>query len=108
MWALHITKTFTAQELVRALNDPDEYIRAWAIQFLCEDLAPSPEAISKFIKMAGKDDSAVVRLYLAAALQRVPENSAWEIVAGLLSRKEDVDDHNIPKMIWFGFRVPRA
>lgn len=54
------------------------------------------------VKMSQSESSAVVRLYLAAALQRVDVNSRWLIVQGLISHARDKEDHNIPKMIWFG------
>ena len=52
--------------------------------------------------MAASDSSPVVRLYLAAALQRIPESNAWKVAQGLLSHAGDADDNNLPKMIWFG------
>src|SRR5690606_34749253 len=69
MWALHLTGGFAKGELLQLLSDNDQHVRAWAIQLLCEDLAPSNEALEKFTLMAKEDPSPVVRLYLAAALQ---------------------------------------
>ena len=37
--------------------------------------------------MAREDQSALVRLYLASALQRVPAEKRWDVVAGLLARR---------------------
>ncbi|SDZ22772.1 MULTISPECIES: PVC-type heme-binding CxxCH protein [Rhodonellum] len=102
MWTLHITGNFSDTELVQALSDKDPHIRAWAIQLLCEDLNPSAEAMAKFKTMAKNDDSAVVRLYLAAALQRLGTNDPWEIATLLLQHAEDEKDNNLPKLIWFG------
>lgn len=103
MWALHVTGGFNGDNLIEALEDKDEYIRAWAIQLLCEDHSPSTEALVKFLRMAREDTSPVVRLYLASALQRLDLNSRWNIAAELMLHGEDEDDHNIPKMIWYGF-----
>lgn len=102
MWALHITKGFSESGLLKALDDKDQYIRAWAIQLLCEDGEPSLPVTTKFIYMAASDQSPVVRLYLASALQRLGKNTGWKIVSGLAKHAEDVRDHNLPKMIWFG------
>ena len=52
--------------------------------------------------MARNDASAVVRLYLASALQRTDNSNRWAIANQLVQRSEDANDHNIPKMIWFG------
>lgn len=102
MWALHITQGFREGELAEALRSPDEYIRAWAIQLLCEDMTPSPAVQAEFARMAESDRSAVVRLYLASALQRMQDDARWQIVKLLMAHGEDAEDHNLPKMIWFG------
>ena len=52
--------------------------------------------------MASEDKSPVVRLYLASALQRVEMETRWKIAAELVKHGEDTEDHNLPKMIWFG------
>ncbi len=102
MWALHITQNFAEADLIKNLSDKDEYVRAWSIQMLCEDMAASAKAIESMVKMSSSDPSAVVRLYLAAALQRLDSNSKWLIAEGLISQSKDIEDHNIPKMIWYG------
>jgi putative membrane-bound dehydrogenase-like protein len=100
MWALHVTGGWTEDSLIGLLSDADEHVRAWAVQLLCEGRAPSPRALSTFATMARDDRSAVVRLYLASALQRIPPAQRWAIAQPLLAHKEDASDHNLPKMIW--------
>ena len=101
LWALHVTSSLGENDLLAALEDSDEYIRAWSIQLLGEERIISSNALQKFYTMAVNDTSAVVRLYLAAVLQRIPINDRWEIVSALSQRSDDKNDHNIPKMIWF-------
>ncbi|MCH9022606.1 MAG: hypothetical protein IID32_07555, partial [Planctomycetes bacterium] len=50
---------------------------------------------------AKHDPSPVVRLYLAAALQRLPLDQRFEIALGLVSHADDASDHNLPLMIWY-------
>jgi len=102
LWALHVTEGVSQKQLTQLLDDKDAHIRSWAIQLLCEDFKPGNAALRKFKTLAATDSSPVVRLYLAAALQRIPESSAWAVAEGLLSHAGDADDHNLPKMIWFG------
>jgi putative membrane-bound dehydrogenase-like protein len=102
MWSLHTTGNLTAGALLSSLNDADPYIRAWAIQLLCEDKTPSAAALDKFVALAKADPSPVIRLYLASAMQRLDNESAWKIAEQLVKHGEDQDDHNLPKMIWFG------
>jgi putative membrane-bound dehydrogenase-like protein len=109
LWALHVTDRFKdkpgfngSSVLVRfMLNNKDEHVRAWAIQLLCEDGNPSEGALKKFAELAEEDKSPVVRLYLAAALQRLEFDQRWPILEALSKHGEDVDDNNIPRMLWF-------
>jgi len=103
MWALHVTAGWTPAGLVATLEDQDEYVRAWAVQLLCEDRAPPSTAVERFVRMAREDRSPVVRLYLASALQRLSDHGTrWKIATELMAHGEDADDHNIPKMLWLG------
>ncbi|MGI9458270.1 MAG: PVC-type heme-binding CxxCH protein [Aeoliella sp.] len=102
MWALHVTGGIDEQQLIQALSDDDEHVRAWGIQLLCEDQGPSAMVLQRFAVMAKEDPSPVVRLYLAAALQRMPLADRWPILQQLVLHDQDAADHNLPKMIWFG------
>ena len=62
---------------------------------------PSDAALEQFATMARQETSALVRLYLASALQRVPAEKRWDVVAGLLAHAEDRADHNLPLMVWY-------
>ena len=102
LWALHITQNLPADRLLPQLDHAEPYIRGWAIQLLGEDRVYSPAALAKFTAMAEKDSSPIVRLYLAAALQRMNVAERWPIAQNLVAHAEDAADHNLPKMIWFG------
>jgi putative membrane-bound dehydrogenase-like protein len=100
MWALHVTGGWASPALVEALRDRDEYIRAWAVQLLCEDRSPPPEALPRFARMAESDRSSVVRLYLASALQRLASAVRWPIAEALLKHEDDAADPNLPTLLW--------
>ncbi|MFT5474568.1 MAG: putative membrane-bound dehydrogenase-like protein [Kiritimatiellia bacterium] len=102
LWALHITQNLPADRLRPLLDHAEPYIRAWAIQLLGEDQAYEPATLKKLAAMANEDASPVVRLYVAAALQRMPLADRWSIAQNLVVHDEDRADHNLPKMIWFG------
>ncbi|MEM7011725.1 MAG: PVC-type heme-binding CxxCH protein [Verrucomicrobiota bacterium] len=102
LWALHVTESLSDQQLLEFLNHEDEYVRAFTVQFLCEDRAASAAALNKFAALAKSDPSPVVRLYLASALQRMDHDQRWPILANLAQHSEDTDDNNIPRMLWFG------
>jgi putative membrane-bound dehydrogenase-like protein len=102
LWTLHITRSITPDQLTALLSDKDAYLRAWAVQLLCEDNDPSAASLAQFRTMAQKDASPVVRLYLAGALQRMPAADRWPIAEALARHAADADDPNIPYMLWFG------
>jgi putative heme-binding domain-containing protein len=102
MWGVHLTGGFSEKELILHLSDTDPHVRAWAIQLLCEDFKAPQEAVANFTSMAKSDPSPVVRLNLATSLQRMAVKDQWAIAEALLKHKEDQNDHNLPKMIWYG------
>src|SRR5688572_10014877 len=100
LWALHsIGKTPELEELA---SDRDEYIRAWGVQLALEDSGRIADALPHLVEMAYSDSSAVVRLYLASALQRLSAADRVRVATGLVKRSEDSADHNLPLLIWYG------
>jgi len=101
LWALHVTGGLTEELLLRQLESPDEYLRAWAVQLEAESKQVPPAARTKFVQMASADPSPVVRLYLASACQRLSLDNRWSIVERLASHAEDIADPNLPLMVWY-------
>ncbi len=101
MWALQVIGSLAEARLHTLLNHSDPYIRSFAIQFLCEDKTPSARSLAKFKDMASKEDSPVVRLYLASALQRLSHKDRWPLIEALSQHAADNEDNNIPRMLWF-------
>ena len=102
LWTLHTIGALKEPQFAILLGDPDEHIRAWCIQLACEDGAPSARLLRRMEQLAARESSPVVRLYLASALQKVGADTAWKIAGSLVTHAEDEQDHNLPKMIWFG------
>jgi putative heme-binding domain-containing protein len=91
------------------LGDPSDFVRAWSIQLLCERSTPAASTLAQFTLLAASDPSPVVRLYLAAALQRLPLEARWAIAGSLVTR-DDSSDANLPLMYWYGIEplVPNS
>jgi putative membrane-bound dehydrogenase-like protein len=100
LWALHVTQGLAEQDLLALLGHENEHLRSWAI-FLLAEGNPSDAVLQQFAAMARQDPSGLVRLYLSSALQRVPIDKRWEVLAALLARDEDAADHNQPLMVWY-------
>jgi putative membrane-bound dehydrogenase-like protein len=101
LWTLHATEGLNEETLMQQLGSEDENMRGWAIQLLCEMKKPSESARSKFAQMAVEDNSPLVRLYLAMALQRMPLEQRWPIISKLVGHGEDAKDQNLPLMYWY-------
>jgi putative membrane-bound dehydrogenase-like protein len=115
LWALQVIGGLSERRLSLLLDHDDPYVRSWCIQFLCERsqsnaFQSQPEqgvklpdgVLKKFERMASRDRSQIVRLYLASAVQRLKFEDRWSILQGLISHREDVTDKNLPRMYWFG------
>ena len=101
LWALHVTGGLTPAQVERALHDDHEYVRGWTIQLALEHAPPSPALLDALMTLARGDESPVVRLYIASALQRLPLADRWPILTGLLAQAGDANDHNLPLMYWY-------
>ena len=103
LWTAYVVKVLSKDVLLKmSRTGVEESLRAWAVEFLFEDQDVNEEAIRQLSEMAMNEESPMVRLKLASALQRMPLESRWKLAEALLSHGGDADDHNIPKMIWFG------
>jgi len=98
LWTAHTSGGFHP---LYALARASEDVRAWAIQFICEDKRVPANILERFVEMSRQDSSPVVRLYLASAMQRLPVEDRWEVIEALSQRAEDANDHNIPLMVWY-------
>ncbi len=113
LWTIHATSGFQPLKDPNAYlkqNDDsaDEFTRAWAIQLRTEQVLTSTQSrelskifVQELARLAREDKSPVVRLYLASAMQRLPIEDRWEVLAALSQRAEDANDHNLPLMVWY-------
>lgn len=115
LWAMHVCGVLGKERLTELLRDDDQHIRAWAIQLLADESPVNafepvpttdpnvlpPDVLQRLSRMASADASPVVRLHLSAIAQRLPHADRWPILEPLSQRPEDVNDRNLPYMLWF-------
>lgn len=102
-FTFHAVDGDSTEWLESQLKDSDEHVRSWAIRFLGE--APTVDwdkLVPLFAGMAVNDPSPMVRLYLTSQLQRMPKALRASLAMPLLQHGEDVTDHNLPLMLWYG------
>jgi putative membrane-bound dehydrogenase-like protein len=85
--------------LNNARRDESPHLRAWTVQLSSETTTVDTDRDMEVL--ASLDQSPVVRLYLASALQRLVLKDRWNIARYLLSHSEDADDQNLPLMYWY-------
>jgi putative heme-binding domain-containing protein len=103
LWALHAIGALDARLALECLRNEHPHVRAWTIQLLTDDpgRAMPAQVLDELVRLAEKDDSPVVRLYVASALSRLPLAARWNILGKLLAHSEDASDHNLPLMYWY-------
>jgi putative membrane-bound dehydrogenase-like protein len=120
LWLRH-SQGAPVKNLEVLMYHPDKHVRAWALRIFLDELpldtvmsrvrvaddAVPAETVAKLVDLARRDDSGLVRLTLASALQRLPVKHRPALAAALLAREEDAADHNLPCMIWYGL-IPVA
>ncbi|MBI2929717.1 MAG: c-type cytochrome [Verrucomicrobia bacterium] len=75
IWALHAVGVLESPSELggrKFLGSRDDWVRAWTIQLVLDDRKVTFGVLEKLIELASKDPSPVVRLALAASLQRPP------------------------------------
>jgi putative membrane-bound dehydrogenase-like protein len=102
LFALHGIGADSQSWLGAQLRNPDFHLRAWAVRFLAESAGSWEQLVPLFTRQAVEDPSPAVRLELASALQRIPIQLREPLAAALVHHGEDVHDHNLPLMLWYG------
>lgn len=103
LWTLHVINALPDSLIDTMLQDSDEYLRAWTIQLACENGHASDP---RWAELAANDTSLFVRRYLASALPRMSEETAWQVIEQLAAREDALQDRELPSLIWFGL-APR-
>lgn len=121
LWTLHTLGQTDATLLRPLLEHWNEEVRTWAIRLLsdawlldtvvsqprAEAVQVPPALLDQLVRMAREDTSGLVRLTLAATLQRLPVAHRPALAAALLARADDAVDPNQPMLIWYGL-IPVA
>ena len=121
LWALWATGGLPEPDLLALCAADDGALRVWAVRLLSDawpldtvmsrrpraDVMPAPQVLATLESLAANDPAAPVRLAVASALQRLPAACRSRIAARLAAHREDVDDHNLPSLVWYGL-IPAA
>ncbi len=101
LWALHVTGGLDETSLLGLMAGGTEFVRAWAVRLAAENGELSEAVAKRFLEMAGKDESPVVRRYLASAAGRLGLEERGDLLLALAARSEDANDPNVPRLLWY-------
>jgi putative heme-binding domain-containing protein len=101
LWSLYVVGALDAPLAEKTLASPHEYVRAWTVRLIGDDRIASPDLLRRFIELAARDSSVVVRCQLACTAKRLPASQTMPIVEQLLRHDEDADDVQMPLLIWW-------
>ena len=101
LWALHAIGALDADVATMLLDDDSESVRGWAVQLAVESLG-SDDVAPLISELVEREESLFVRRYLAAALQRLPDDLAWSLADALSRQTENGADRELPQLIWYG------
>lgn len=89
-------------QIEKLLTSGEESKVAMGVRWLAAEYGEKPETRDRLLAIAGDNPPGLVRLELAAALQRLPIKDRLGLAAFLCSVGEDADDRQQPLMVWYG------
>ncbi len=100
-WTLHNVGALGGESLNRLLAHDDARVRAWGVVLAAEVLRSNPREAVDLLPLARQETNDFVRLHLAAALQRLPDDAKLSLAAPLFARDADT---NLSLMFWYGIQ----
>ena len=101
LWALHACGGLSDDMALQTLDHADPFVRLWTVRLLGDRQQASPEVARKLAALAAKDGDPQVRSQLASTAKRLPGAQALPIISALLTRTEDLNDPQIPLLLWW-------
>jgi putative membrane-bound dehydrogenase-like protein len=101
LWALYVSGGFDDAAATKLLKHSHTPVRAWTIRFIGDTRKASPEIQSQIVALARDEKNAPVRNQLACSAKRWPASTAMPVIRELLKHDEDVNDPQIPLLLWW-------
>jgi putative membrane-bound dehydrogenase-like protein len=105
LWALHACGGLTDDAALTTLEHADPFVRMWTARLIGDRRKTSARVAEKLASLAALDTDAQVRSQLASTAKRLPGPQALPIIAALMKRPEDVNDPQIPLLVWWALEA---
>src|SRR5206468_11384390 len=87
----------------KMLSHKSPWVRSWAVRLTGEAGKVSAKMFDRFAKLAEADPAPQVRLQLASTAQQLNRQNTLPLLHRLMKHKEDVNDPDLPLMIWLAY-----
>jgi len=101
LWALNGMGRFNEALASKGLGHSNPFVRIWTMQLLGDQRLISDRMGAKLIQLAQTETHAEVRAALAVTAQRLTASRAMPMIRGLLAQSDDVNDPQIPLLLWW-------
>jgi putative membrane-bound dehydrogenase-like protein len=101
LWSLQVIGGFDDGIAAQLLSHPHAPVRAWTVRLLGDTKKLSPTLLPQVAILARTEKSSSVRNQLACSAKRWPSRSALPVIRELLRHDEDVNDPQIPLLLWW-------
>jgi putative membrane-bound dehydrogenase-like protein len=101
LWALYVSGGFNGSFPIDLLKSGNEDVRAWTIRLMADFGFYGDVFTPPLVDLARTEPSPVVRNQLACTAKRMFADQALPIIRELLKRGEDLNDPQIPLLLWW-------
>jgi putative membrane-bound dehydrogenase-like protein len=101
LWSLHASGGFDEASAPALLAHPHAPVRVWTVRLLGDTKKLSPALLPRVTALARTEKHSSVRNQLACSAKRWPTRTALAVVRELLRHDEDVNDPQIPLLLWW-------
>ena len=84
------------------LGHESEHHRVWGLRLLAEFIDNPDDWFEPLIDVSVSEKSGLVRLHLASISYKLPVDLRWSLLESLAMNEQDIHDHNMPLMLWYG------
>ena len=102
LWCLNAIGALDEARLLELFADDDEHVRVWAVRLIVDRGEFSDAAVEGLQKLAGREKSGLVQVYLASTMQRLEYEQRWPIAEALSVNDDFAHDRELPLMLWYG------
>lgn len=101
LWGIHLSGGFTDAVAIKAFKHSDPFVRMWAVRLSGDEKDVTKEIAAQLSALASDEAHPEVRSQLASTAKRLPSEHSFSIIKSLLLNPGDIDDPDIPLLIWW-------